>query len=175
MDEPEEPFETFTWLFRFLALIGHELSGTNQSLRQVLCCLINLPPLTSTSQESSRLLWGPGEAAAAKAQAAGFSGFPLDLGLGLLPLGLGAGELGFGELGFGAAGAASHFGAGAEGFSTSLCWNLHWSPRVHVPSFQKRQVLLIFFGVLGPFGERDLFLWIKGQLLPRLQVPMRKS
>ena len=49
------------------------------------------------------------------------SGFPLDFGLGLLPLGLAAGELALGDPGLGAAGAASDFGAGADGVSTSLC------------------------------------------------------
>ena len=96
-------------------------------------------------------------AAAAIAHAAGLSGFPRDFALGLLPL-VGAGEFARGELGFGA-GAASDFGAGADGFSISLCWKRQESPLVHVPSLQNLQVALIFFLVLGGFaGERERFL-----------------
>ena len=75
---------------------------------------INLRRILKISLRSSR-------AAAAKAQAAGLSGFPLDFGLGLLPLGLAAAEFALGDPGFGAAGAASDFGAGTDGVSTSLC------------------------------------------------------
>ena len=55
------------------------------------------------------------------AHAAGFA-LSLDLALGLLPLPrVGAGEFALGDPELGAAGAASDLGAGAEGFSTSLC------------------------------------------------------
>ena len=92
------------------------------------------------------------------AHAAGLPALSADFGLGLLPLPRGVGELGLGAPPLGAAGAASDLGAGVEGFSMSLCWNRHLSPREQFPSFQNLHVALIFFLGLSPFGDRDLFL-----------------
>ena len=98
--------------------------------------------------------------------------FPLGSALGLLPA-RGAGELALEDPVQQVRPPTS--GLGLTAYQHPWAAKRHLSPRVHVPSFQNLQLLLIFLGALSPFGETDNFLRKKGQLLPRLQVPCRKS